>query len=83
MENNKGKICPLLKQPDSYRPDTFELSKNIKEREYWLPTLERMVKKNISKAKVLNPDCPKAAEKAELCYKKFHKLVEELMEDPT
>lgn len=82
MENKKTNICPLLEHPETYRPDTFDLLKNIKEREYWLPTLDRMVKQNMAKAKVLNPENPKATEKAELCYKKFHKLIENLTVNP-
>lgn len=82
MDNKKGNICPLLQNPEVYNPDTIDLFKDENERNYWLPTFEKMVKKMISKSKILNPDIPKGTEKAEICYEKFHKLVENLMVNP-
>lgn len=83
MDNKKGNIiCPLLQNPDVYNPDTIDLFQDENERNYWLPTLEKMVKKVISKSKILNPDVPKAVEKAGICYEQFHKLVENLMANP-
>lgn len=79
---HKGKMCPLLQDPESYNPDTIDLNDNAKERDYWLPTLEKMVKKALSKAKMLNPEVSKADENAEICYEKFHKLIEEISDNP-
>ncbi|KAG5894577.1 hypothetical protein JTB14_021557 [Gonioctena quinquepunctata] len=84
MTGNEGKnICPLLKNPEHYIPDTIDLTNNIKERNYWLPCLERMVKKFVDKAQQLNPDDPRATEKAEICFKEFHSLVQQATLDPT
>lgn len=80
MSNN---VCPLLMSPEAYKPDIIDLSVNTKGRNYWLPCLEGMVKKFVIKAKDLNPDDPKATEKAELCYQQFRKLVEQLSLDPS
>lgn len=76
-------VCPLLKSPEAYIPDILDLSVNTKGRNYWLPCLEGMVKKFVSKARVLNPDDPKATEKAEICYQQFHELVEQLSLNPS
>ncbi|KAJ8913555.1 hypothetical protein NQ315_017106 [Exocentrus adspersus] len=76
-------ICPLLKHPDLYNPDTVDLFNNAKERNYWLPCLEQMVKKFVSKAGYLNPHDPYAQEKAETCFQKFHGLIEQLTTDPS
>lgn len=81
--NERNTLCPLLKHPEQYNPDTIDLSNNTKERNYWLPCLERMVKKFVNNAKYLHPDDPKATEKAEICYQKFHNLVQQLTVDPT
>lgn len=81
--SHKQGICPLLKEPDNYNPDTIDLMNNIKERNYWLPCLQQLVKKFVSRAGGLNPDYPQATEKAELCYQKFAALVEQLSKDPT
>ncbi|XP_018566312.1 pantothenate kinase 4 [Anoplophora glabripennis] len=81
--NEKKNICPLLKNPELYNPDTIDLFNNAKERNYWLPCLEQMVKKFVNKAGYLNPDDPCATEKAEMCFQKFHRLVEELSVDPS
>jgi type II pantothenate kinase len=80
--NQSENVCPLLKNPDSYNPDTIDLVNNVKERNYWLPCLENMVKKFVSKAGFLNPDNPEATEKAEVCFQKFHDLVGKATEDP-
>ncbi|KAJ8947433.1 hypothetical protein NQ318_009639 [Aromia moschata] len=81
--NDKHYICPLLKNPELYNPDTIDLCNNVKARNYWLPCLEQMVKKFVNKAGYLNPDDPNATEKAEICFQKFHSLIEQLMDDPT
>lgn len=75
-------VCPLLKCPETYTPDILDLSVNTKGRDYWLPCLESMVKKFVNKAQDLNPDDPKATEKAQMCYEQFHALVEQLSLDP-
>lgn len=75
-------ICPLLQNPDAYSPDTIDLMKNVKERNYWLPCLENMVKKFVSKASILNPDKSNATEEAEHCYRIFQNLIERLKSDP-
>lgn len=80
MSNN---VCPLLKSPETYNPDIIDLNVNTKGRNYWLPCLERMVKKFVNKAKDLNPDDPKATEKAETCYQQFCELVHQLSVDPS
>lgn len=82
MHRGNG-VCPLLLNPEYYQPDTIDLIKDVKERNYWLTCLEQMVKKFIGKASILNPDNPNAKEDAEKCFYTFHKLVEELKEDPT
>lgn len=75
--------CPLLKFPETYKPDIIDLCVNTKERNYWLPCLDKMLKKFVNKAKELNPDDPKATEKAQFCYQQFHELVEQLAIDPS
>ncbi|RZC40801.1 pantothenate kinase 4, partial [Asbolus verrucosus] len=75
-------VCPLLKDPDAYNPDTIDLINNITERNYWLPCLENMVKKFITKASFLNPDNPAATENAEICFQRFHSLVVKASADP-
>ncbi|CAG9825028.1 unnamed protein product [Phaedon cochleariae] len=80
-ENNNS-VCPLLKNPDSYNPDTVDLINNLKARNYWLPCLEQMVKKFVKKAQHLNPNDPYAMKKAEACFQDFHDLVEKLSTDP-
>lgn len=81
--NEEHHICPLLKDPDSYNPDTVDLVNNVEERNYWLPCLDEMVRKFVAKAKFLNPDDAKATEKAEICFDKFHTLVKQLTVDPS
>lgn len=81
MGNKKENVCPLLKNPDTYNPDTVDLVRNKAEREYWLPTIENLVKKIAAKAKILHPNSQKASEKAEVCLQKFHKLIEDLKND--
>ncbi|XP_044266882.1 4'-phosphopantetheine phosphatase [Tribolium madens] len=76
-------VCPLLKDPKSYNPDTIDLINDIKERKYWLPCLENMVKKFVAKASSLNPDNPNATENAEICFQKFHDLVIKALEEPS
>lgn len=83
MHKTNNSVCPLLLNPEYYQPDTIDLKNNDKERNYWLPCLEQMVKKFIGKASILNPDDPNATENAEKCFYKFQKLVEELKLDPT
>ncbi|CAH0558240.1 unnamed protein product [Brassicogethes aeneus] len=75
-------VCPQLRHPETYNPDTVDLINNIKERKYWLSCLEQMVKKFVNKAEDLNPDNPKAKEQAEQSYQTFHKLIERLTLDP-
>nr|CAH7765713.1 unnamed protein product [Callosobruchus chinensis] len=82
MTGDRKHVCPLLKNPDAYNPDTIDLINNTKERNYWLPCLEVMVKKFIEKIEYLVPNDPEAKEKAELCYNKFHTLSEQLLENP-
>lgn len=82
MCNKKENICPLLKNPETYNPDTVDLVRSSTEREYWLPTIENLVKKIATKAKTLHPNYQKASEKAEVCLQKFHKLIESLQQDP-
>ncbi|KAJ3654872.1 hypothetical protein Zmor_014027 [Zophobas morio] len=76
-------VCPLLKNPSVYNPDTIDLVNDTKERKYWLPCLANMVKKFVGKASFLNPDYPEAAESAEICFQKFHELVVKAVEDPS
>ncbi|XP_063903030.1 4'-phosphopantetheine phosphatase isoform X3 [Zophobas morio] len=76
-------VCPLLKNPGVYNPDTIDLVNDTKERKYWLPCLANMVKKFVGKASFLNPDYPEAAESAEICFQKFHELVVKAVEDPS
>ncbi|XP_050497780.1 4'-phosphopantetheine phosphatase isoform X3 [Diabrotica virgifera virgifera] len=82
MTGNEKYVCPLLKNPERYNPDTLNLVENLQARNYWLPCLEQMVKKFVSKAQYLHPDDPKATEKAEVCYQDFHNLLEQLTSDP-
>ncbi|KAJ8985488.1 hypothetical protein NQ317_015027 [Molorchus minor] len=83
MSENRKSVCPLLKNPELYNPDTIDLYDNVKARDYWLPCLEQMVKKFVNKAGNLNPDDPCATEKAENCFQKFHSLVQQLTNDPS
>lgn len=82
MGNKKENVCPLLKNPEAYNPDTVDLIKSSVERDYWLPTIEKLVERIASKAKVLHPNYQKAGEKAEVCIQKFHKLIEDVQQDP-
>ena len=75
-------ICPLLRDPHQYLPDTIDLTSNAEQRNYWLPCLENLVRKFVDKASVLNPQKPNATEKAEHCFQLFHNLVESLKLDP-
>lgn len=81
--NEQTRVCPLLKHPEQYNPDTVDLGVNTSERNYWLECLDRMVKKFVNNAQSLNPEDPDATQKAEICYQKFHTLVEQLSIDPT
>lgn len=82
-EFEKKYVCPLLKNPETYNPDTIDLVNNVDARNYWLLCLDKMVEKFISKANHLYPDNPSALERAQLCYQKFHSLVDQLRKDPT
>lgn len=81
MCNKKENICPLLENPEVYNPDTVDLIKNSADRDYWLLAIENLVKKIAGKAKTLNPNHQKASEKAEVCFEKFHKLIEDIQQD--
>ncbi|CAG9853873.1 unnamed protein product [Phyllotreta striolata] len=83
MNKNEKQVCPLLRNPETYNPDSLDLLTNIEARDYWLHCLEQMVKKFVKKAKYLHPDDPDATEKAILCYQDFHNLVQQLILDPT
>ncbi len=37
--------CPLLLDPETYKPDTVDLTRDNEAREYWLKCLERGVEK--------------------------------------
>lgn len=82
MCNKKENVCPLLQNPETYNPDTIDLIKNNAERDYWLPTIKNLVKRITGKAKTLHPNYQKASEKAEVCLQKFHRLIEDLQQDP-
>lgn len=82
MCNKKENICPLLINPECYNPDTIDLVNSSVDRDYWLPTIENLVKRIAAKAKTLHPHHQKASEKAEICLQKFHKLIEDLQRDP-
>ncbi|XP_045471940.1 4'-phosphopantetheine phosphatase [Harmonia axyridis] len=75
-------VCPVLKNPQSYDPDTIDLQNDIKQREYWLTCLDQMIKKFIPKASILNPEDLQATEKAEKSYQTFHMLTEQLKDNP-
>ncbi|KAL3282218.1 hypothetical protein HHI36_005412 [Cryptolaemus montrouzieri] len=75
-------VCPLLRNPNQYDPDTIDLLNDSKQRDYWLNCLDQMIKKFIPKASVLNPEDVRATEKAEKSYQSFHMLIEQLREDP-
>ncbi|CAG9772009.1 unnamed protein product [Ceutorhynchus assimilis] len=77
-----NRICPVLKHPDQYTPDTQDLLINKVARDYWLSTLERTVARFVDRAGALNPDNPKATEHANLCLEQFHSLVEKSRIDP-
>lgn len=79
---NNYKICPVLRDPDQYTPDIVDLLSNETARNYWLITLEGLVKKFVDKAENLNPENPKATEHAQACLQKFHNLVEQIKLDP-
>ncbi|KAF7269947.1 4'-phosphopantetheine phosphatase [Rhynchophorus ferrugineus] len=79
---NNYKICPVLQDPDEYTPDIVDLLSNETARNYWLITLEGVVKKFVDKAENLNPENPKATEHAQACLQKFHNLVEQIKLDP-
>ncbi|KAL1491120.1 hypothetical protein ABEB36_011763 [Hypothenemus hampei] len=75
-------VCPILKDPEKYNPDLEDLINNERSRIYWLGALEQMIAKFVDKAETLNPDNPKAKEKAKLCQQAFLKLTEELKRNP-
>ncbi|XP_022910990.1 4'-phosphopantetheine phosphatase [Onthophagus taurus] len=75
-------ICPLLQEPEEYLPDTIDLRNNPKERDYWLPCLERMVRKFVDKASILNPHKPQAKEEAEHCFRIFQEMIKRLNNNP-
>ncbi|KAK9873112.1 hypothetical protein WA026_020843 [Henosepilachna vigintioctopunctata] len=75
-------ICPLLRNPRTYDPDTIDLLNDIKQRDYWLTCLHQMMKKFITKAAVLNPEDLRAEEKAKKSYQSFHMLTEKLKDNP-
>lgn len=83
MCNKKETVCPLLKNPETYNPDTIDLVNNSVNKEYWLPTIDNLVKRIMGKAKSLHPSEEKAVEEAEVCLQEFHKLIEDLQQDPT
>ena len=82
VKSRKTRMCPLLKDPDHYTPDVLDLVTNETARNYWLSTLEGVVKKFVEKAELLNPDIPKAKEHAKACLQKFHNLVEQIKLNP-
>lgn len=77
MCNEVENICPLLKNPETYNPDTVDLSANSVERDYWLPTIENLLKRTVNKAEILYPN----SKKGKICIEKFHKFIEDLKED--
>lgn len=81
MCNKNENICPLLKNSETYNPDTVEISKNSDEWDYWLPTLENLARRTAAKAESLHPNYEKAAEKAEVYLEKFLKLTGDLKKD--
>ncbi|XP_060516884.1 4'-phosphopantetheine phosphatase [Cylas formicarius] len=78
----KNQICPLLKEPEVYNPDTIDLLDNENARNYWLPCLEAMVERFTNKAGSLNPDNPEASEIAKICYQEFQDLLAKIKSDP-
>jgi len=82
IKKTNNHICPLLKDPDNYIPDIQDLLSNDTARNYWLSTLEGVVAKFVDRAETLNPDNPKATEHANICFQKFHNLVEKIRLNP-
>lgn len=82
MESNK-KVCPLLKDPSKYNPDTVDLINDLNERSFWFKCLLEMVKNFIKRAGILNPDNPEAKQIAEKCFHSFKSLIDQLHHDPT
>lgn len=81
MMESAAHICPLLKDPIGYEPDTIDIINDLNERHYWFKCLRDMVRNFINKAGPLNPDHPQATEVAEKCFHSFSNLIEQLHSD--
>ncbi|KAK6641070.1 hypothetical protein RUM44_012769 [Polyplax serrata] len=64
-------VCPLLLDPETYCPDTEDLTKDEEAREYWLQCFEETVEKFAKKAVESQPGNPSAASRAESFKEKF------------
>ncbi|KAK4879297.1 hypothetical protein RN001_007443 [Aquatica leii] len=82
MMKDKKIICPLLLDQETYSPDTIDLLNNVDAINYWLPCLEEMARKFVSKVSLLNPHDKTATERANYSWQKFHDLIEKIKYNP-
>ncbi|XP_018336511.1 pantothenate kinase 4 isoform X2 [Agrilus planipennis] len=82
MMKSKKNDCPLLENPVTYDPDTINLLENAEAREYWLTSLDEMVRGFEKKAKLLNPNKADAPEILRKCREQFHDHIENIRKEP-
>ncbi|KAF5270484.1 hypothetical protein FQA39_LY08362 [Lamprigera yunnana] len=82
MMKDKKIVCPLLLDQEGYSPDTIDLLNNVEAIKYWLPCLEEMAHKFVSKVSYLNPNDNTATERAKYSWQKFHDLIEKIKYNP-
>ncbi|KAF7997892.1 hypothetical protein HCN44_009290 [Aphidius gifuensis] len=68
---NAVTFCPLLKDPDTYNPDTTDLAQDKEARDYWLQCFEESVDKFIARAIHSQPHSPTAKDRASKLKEKY------------
>lgn len=79
---NESRLCPLLRDPAKYNPDTLDLIKDTEARKFWLDCFENLINKYVLHALQSDSEDSTVETRAEQFRKCYVEAIEKIRTDP-
>ncbi|XP_077293741.1 4'-phosphopantetheine phosphatase isoform X2 [Arctopsyche grandis] len=77
-----SRLCPLLRDPAAYNPDTLDLIKDTEAREFWLDCFENLINKYVSYALQSDSEDSTVETRAQRFRKCYVEAIGKIRDDP-
>lgn len=77
-----SRLCPLLRDPAAYNPDTLDLIEDMEAREFWLDCFENLINKYVSYALQSDSEDSTVETRAQRFRKCYVEAIGKIRDDP-